>query len=64
MKPTQYVLPANSIVDIAFQTDKENYNLHINTIGGIISLEHVRENKSHNLFHKIIPKQTENIDIT
>jgi hypothetical protein len=43
MKNQQYILPPESIVDIAFQYNKVNYNLHINTNSGIISLKHAKE---------------------
>ena len=39
MKPTQYALPPESIVDLAFQFNKVNYNLHVDTHDGLISLE-------------------------
>lgn len=56
MKSTQYALPPESIVDIAFQYNKVNYNLHINTTNGIISLEHAnsKEKKENPIFIKLI----------
>ena len=38
MKPTQHLIQPDSIVDLAFQFNKENYNLHIDTHEGLISL--------------------------
>ena len=56
MNSTQYALPPESIVDIAFQYNKVNYNLHINTTNGIISLEHAnnKEKKENPIFIKLI----------
>ena len=56
MKNSQYVLPPESIVDIAFQYNKVNYNLHINTVSGIISLEHAQnhDKKENPIFIKTI----------
>jgi hypothetical protein len=55
MNSTQYALPPESIVDIAFQTGTEKYNLHINTTEGIISLYTLKEDKENaHVFTKLI----------
>lgn len=43
MKNQQYALPPDTVMDIAFQYNKENLNLHINTINGIIELYKLEE---------------------
>ena len=43
MKNQQYALPPDTVVDIAFQYQQENLNLHINTISGIIKLYKIGE---------------------
>ena len=57
MNNAQYVLQPNSIVDIAFQYNKVNYNLHVNTSCGIITLEHAQKHDTEEnpLFIKNIP---------
>ena len=49
MNTTQYALPPESIVDIAFKHASTDYNLHINTHTGLISLQTIEEetNKDH-----------------
>ena len=55
MKPIQYALPSESIVDLAFQYDKVNYNLHVNTETGIIKLEHIEtDNTREEVFTQLI----------
>lgn len=47
--PQQYALPPDSTVDIAFKHANTDYNLHINTHTGLISLQTIEEetNKDH-----------------
>ena len=60
MKPTQYALPPESIVDLAFQFNKVNYNLHVDTHDGLIKLELAETNhkdnnqQNNNLFTKLL----------
>ena len=46
MQPQQYALPPQSILDIAFKYNEQDYNLHINTSSGIISLYEIKDNKA------------------
>ena len=55
MKTQQYVLPPESVIDIAFQHAKVNYNLHINTNSGVIYLNPTEEN-SHPYFIYLLDK--------
>lgn len=45
VQPQQYALPPDTILDIAFKYNEQDYNLHINTRGGIISLYEIKDNK-------------------
>ena len=45
--PQQYVLPPESVVDIAFKRASVDYNLHINTYTGLISLYTIENGESH-----------------
>ena len=49
MQPKQYALPPQSILDIAFKYNEQDYNLHINTSGGIISLYEIKNNKQNTI---------------
>lgn len=53
METKQYAIPPNTVIDLAFQYNKENLNLHINTITGLIVLHKV-EDKENPVFIKII----------
>lgn len=52
MNSQQFALQPNTIVDIAFQRKGINYNLHINTIEGLIILKKL--NSREPLFVQII----------
>ena len=55
MRNTQYALPNESIVDIVFQYNSINYNLHINTNVGLITLQTLNKHKPDELlFAKVI----------
>lgn len=43
MNSKQYVLPPESVVDIAFQCNGKNYNMHVNTVSGLYMLEELSE---------------------
>lgn len=45
VQPQQYALSPDTILDIAFKYNEQDYNLHINTRGGIISLYEIKDNK-------------------
>ena len=56
MDSQQFALQPNTIVDIAFQKNNINYNIHINTITGLIILKELNK-KEPLLIHLIENKE-------
>ena len=52
----QYALPPDSTVDIAFKHASVDYNLHINTHTGLISLNTLEETNKDHLTNSIFIK--------
>ena len=54
MQPTQYALPPESIVDIAFKYNGTDYNIHVNTYSGIITVQNITKETTEDIFTKIL----------